>query len=655
MSTGFFGKVLWVDLSKERFEEMELPEKVYRQYFGGYGLAARLIYEGTKAKYDALGTGSVFGFFPGLLTGTSAPFSGRYMVAGKSPLTGTWGDANSGGTLSPEIKRCGYDAILFKGKAESPKYVSIIDGAKEILDASDIWGLDISAAEKKLQEKHGKTIKTAGIGPAGERLSLIAGIVNDNGRVAARSGLGAIMGSKRLKMLVLKGSEKLTFHDKEKFMQHVKEYILKDKGKDPGFIGKALVKMVPKISVMVRRLGINMNAAPPGLTRNLYKKYGTTTSNTVSVELGDSPTKNWSGIGYLDFPFERSNKIGASAIDEYHVKPYGCVTCPIRCGAIMKVPELNLEETHRPEYETCCSLGADLLNDDLLSIFELNELCNQAGIDTISTGATVAFAIECYENKILTPEDTDGLELKWGDSKAIVELVKKIIKREGIGDLLADGTRVASRKIGRGSEKYAIHSSGQEIAMHNPRVFASLAYTYAFDPTPGRHTAASVDFIDIGPVGSFMKGFSLPKDWKKNKELKEKAQMLTSAFHQSLSCIGLCMFSTIFGSYPGLELINSLTGWDMNADDFCENGWRIQTLRQAFTLREGVEIAKNVLNGRVVGEPPFEKGPTKGITVDYKDFFNGVCRELGWNPENGYPLEETLKKLDLEFVSKDMY
>jgi aldehyde:ferredoxin oxidoreductase len=195
---------------------------VYRQYFGGYGLAAKLIYEGTKAKYDALGPDSVFGFFPGLLSGTAAPFSGRYMVAGKSPLTGTWGDSNSGGTFSPEIKKCGYDAILFKGKAESPKYVSIIDGTKEILDASDIWGLDVALAEKKLKERHGKDIKTAGIGPAGERISLIAGIVNDNGRIAARSGIGAIMGSKKLKMLVLKGSERVTFHDKEKFTQIVK-------------------------------------------------------------------------------------------------------------------------------------------------------------------------------------------------------------------------------------------------------------------------------------------------------------------------------------------------------------------------------------------------------------------------------------------------
>jgi aldehyde:ferredoxin oxidoreductase len=296
-----------------------------------------------------------------------------------------------------------------------------------------------------------------------------------------------------------------------------------------------------------------------------------------------------------------------------------------------------------------------LLNDDLLSVLQINDLCNRAAIDTISTGATVAFAIECFENKIITMDDTGGLELTWGNSKAIVELVKKIIAREGIGDILADGSKIAAEKIGKNSEKYAMTSLGSEIAMHNPRIFNSLAFTYAFDPTPGRHTAASINFIDIGSVDKFQKGIKLPKGWKKDEKLKLKGQKTTTELHQVVSSSGLCLFSTLFGPYPLLELVNSLTGWDMTIDELLIDGLRIQTLRQAFTLREGVDIINNELPGRVVGNPPDERGPTKGITVEYKEFYKSYCKEMGWNPQNGYPLEETLTNLGLDFVIKDLY
>ena len=222
MVTGFCGKILIVDLSNESFDEEDLSEEVMRQYLGGYGLAAKLIYEKMAPKTDPLGPDALFGFFPGLLTSTVAPLSGRYMVAGKSPLTGTWGDSNSGGTFGPEIKKCGYDAILIKGVASSPKYITIIDGEKQILDASDVWGLDAIETENKLVEKHG-SVKTASIGPAGEKISLISGIVCDKGRIAARSGFGAVMGSKKLKALVLKGKHKLELADNSTLVAKTKE------------------------------------------------------------------------------------------------------------------------------------------------------------------------------------------------------------------------------------------------------------------------------------------------------------------------------------------------------------------------------------------------------------------------------------------------
>jgi aldehyde:ferredoxin oxidoreductase len=319
------------------------------------------------------------------------------------------------------------------------------------------------------------------------------------------------------------------------------------------------------------------------------------------------------------------------------------------------VPELGLDRTHQPEYETCSAFGSLLLNNDLMSLFKINELCNRAAIDTISTGATVAFAIECYENGLLTKEDTGGLELTWGNSEAIIELVKKIINREGIGDILADGAERAAEKIGKGSIKFAMTSLGQEIPMHNPRKFESLGLSYAFDPTPGRHTTASVDFMEIGNLEKYLKGFEYPENWKDNEGQKAKAQKLTAGMHQVISCVGLCYFSTLFGEYPLVKVLNALTGWEVDVNELINTGLRIQTLRQAFTLREGIEIANNELPGRVVGDPPDEKGPLEGETTEYKEFYRLYCREMGWNPDNGYPLKETLARLDLDFVIKDLY
>jgi len=653
MSTGFFSKVLWVDLTDETFKEQKLSEEVYRNFLGGYGLACKLIYENTKANYDPLGPDAIFGFFPGLLTGTIAPFSGRYMVAGKSPLTGTWGDANSGGFFGPEIKKSGYDSILFKGIAESPKYVTIIGDDKQIHDASDIWGLDVIEAEEKLKVKHGKFIKTAGIGKAGEKVSLISGIVNDKGRIAARSGIGAVMGSKKLKMLVLKGNKALPLANKDKLSELTKYYNSAKKVK-AGKLRKMIFKLIPGMPKLLRRLNIPLKA-PETMISQIFRMFGTSVSNTISAEIGDSPVKNWGGVGQYDFPPSKSMGISSVKINSYKIREYGCYTCPVQCGGILSVPEIGLEETHLPEYETCCVFGTLLLNNDLMSIFTINEMCNRHGLDTISAGGTVAFAIECFENGILTTKDTGGLELKWGNSEAIIEVIKKMINREGIGDILADGCKKASEIIGKGSERYAMHSAGQEIAMHDPRHFESLAHTYAFDPTPGRHTAPSVDFLEIGPVEKFSPGLKLPDKWKKDINKKYRAQWKVVSFYQVLNSLGLCMFSAMFGEYPLLDIIKSVTGWDISIDEMLKTGFRIQALRQAFTVREGMILAKNELPGRVYGDPPQERGPNKGITVDYKDFNEGVCKELGWNPENGYPLPETLKDLNLEYVIKDLY
>jgi aldehyde:ferredoxin oxidoreductase len=435
------------------------------------------------------------------------------MVVGKSPLTGTWGDANSGGTFGPALKTCGYDGILIIGKSKKPKYLSIIDNTIKILDASDIWGKDIIETEKILKKRHGNSIKTAGIGQAGEKLSKISGIANDKGRIAARSGLGAIMGSKNLKTIVLNGNKRVEIFNREKFYDLIKEYNKTAKIKPLNSMKKSFLGKMFGMVKSMRRLKIGMINAPD-LMRTIYRNYGTSIGNTISAETGDSPIKNWSGIGMYDFPYEKSINLSSINITKYKVKEYGCFSCPVQCGAILNIPELNIEEMHIPEYETCCAFGSLLLNNDLFSIFQINDICNRAAIDTISVGATVAYAIECYEKGLLSLEDTGGLELTWGNTKAILSLVNRIIMRDGIGDLLADGVKIAADKIGKESQPYAINSLGSEIPMHDPRYFESLAFSYAFDPTPGRHTTASIDFAEIGSYDKFEKKVTLPKKRK---------------------------------------------------------------------------------------------------------------------------------------------
>ncbi len=612
MSKGFFNKVLWIDLSNETFEDQEISDEIIRQYIGGYGLGIKLIYENMPAKADPLGPEAIMGYFPGLLTSTVAPLSGRFMVACKSPLTGGWGDANCGGYFGPEIKKCSYDAILVKGIANGPKIVTIIDGQKEIVDASDVWGLDIVELEAKLKEKYGN-VQAASIGQAGENISLIAGVVNDMGRVAGRSGVGAVMGSKKLKSIVLKGNQKIDLADKDTLVSLTQEYNERVKN------------------------------APPGMI-TMFKSMGTTLVNTVGAQQGDTPIKNWGGTVAEDFPMDKINKISGAEILKYKQKAYGCFSCPVQCGAIMKVPEVGIEETHRPEYETCATFGHMCLNNDLMSLFTVNDLCNRGGIDTISAGTTVAFAIECYENGILTKDETDGLELTWGNSSAIIELTKKIINREGIGDLLADGVKIASEKIGKGSEKFAIHAGGQELGMHQPKVYKYLGIAFAFDPTPGRHTTANVDMYGAGLLGKggLFEGFTLPRKYKRPGEDRNIAGRMVTGVFQFTNSIGLCEFIYMFQKYPLAELVKAATGWDLSIDEMIKTGLRIQTLRQAFNLREGVDILKNKLPERAAGAD---------IVEDYR----GVMEEMGWNPDTGYPTKDTLSDLSLDFVIKDLY
>ncbi|MBM4372243.1 MAG: aldehyde ferredoxin oxidoreductase, partial [Deltaproteobacteria bacterium] len=499
MPGGCMGRILWVDLDTGEIRREAVEDRVYEEVLSGVGLGARILYSRIPRGAEPLGPDNVLAFVSGLLTGTGSVLTGRFTVCGKSPLTGGWGEANCGGFFSPAMKRAGVDGIFFRGIADRPR-ILVVDGAQARLeDAGDLWGMDCVAAEDalkaRLPEQGGKW-QVACIGPGGERLSLIAGISTDRGRFAARSGLGAVMGSKRLKAIAVRGAVKIPVADKDAVTQLSREF---SEGLQKGdAVMKILGNRVFRFLGKVGRHGPVMRQ-PADAFRLILRKYGTSGLTTFSAENGDSPVKNFSGVGYRDFPMRLASKIGDDAVIRYEIRKYGCYSCPIKCGGIVAIPggPNPVEECHKPEYETLCAFGTLCLVDDLETILRINDLCNRAGLDTISTGTVCAFAIECFERGVLSEADTGGRRLAWGDAAALLWLVERIAAREGIGDILADGVRVASRRIGKGSEAWAMHAGGQELPMHDPRFDTSYGISYQCDPTPGRHTVAAATWSDL--------------------------------------------------------------------------------------------------------------------------------------------------------------
>ena len=664
MPLGYNGKILVVNLSESNWGIETLNEEVYRQYYGGYGLGVYYIYTHLKPGVDPLGPDNILGLCPGLFTGTATPFSGRYMVCGKSPLTGGWGNANSGGTFGPEIKKVGFDAIFFEGKAEKPTYL-FIDGKNiQLLDASELWGKDGVETEKIIEKIHGPRVKVACIGPAGENLSLISGIINDSGRIAARSGLGAVMGSKNLKAVCLrrnKESEKFELYDKGGLMNHIRQYNSKFKEMaKKGFITRIISNMGSFAPLMrIFKMGADAFDSPsmPKIIVQMFStsQLGTTSANVISSQMGDSPVKNFIGVGYKDFPMKSVKKISGKKIKKFIKTQYGCFSCPARCGAILEYEALPYaeKETHRPEYETCASLGCLILNDDLDLLIKANELLNRAGMDSISAGVVIAFVYECCEKGILTEKDfkcasyPNGFLPKWGDNTFLLQLLEMMVTREGIGNILADGTKSASEKI-PGSKPYAIHANGQDIPMHDARADPMLGVTYIADPTPGRHTAATLNMDKMG-VKHFLEELG-------TFEIKDEndlgiLQAKNAKFKQTIEANGMCILPLNMGPYPYLEIIQAITGWDISIDELLETGHRIQTLRQMFNARE--KAIRHYIAQRAIGSPPLTKGPLKGKSYDIELITQDYYEAMGYE-KNGLPKKETLELLNLNFAVSDL-
>lgn len=642
------GKILWVDLTKKTCTEESVPPEVYEQYLSGMGLAAYYLYRRIPANADALGPDNVLAFVSGLLTGAGSLMTGRWMVAAKSPLTGTWGDANCGGTFSPAIKQCGYDGIFFSGISETPVYLYVGHGFCELRDASDLWGKDTRETEDALRTAfNGREASVACIGPAGEKQSLIAGISNDQGRMAARSGLGAVMGAKRLKAVVLQGAYPITAADPQE-MKRLSDRFTRIVALTPPFLNG---KGAQILGILLRLMPLSMRQ--DGFLYKLFlQKYGTSGLNQFSIESGDSPIRNWGGSS-ADFPGKRSATINPDRIREREEIKYHCYSCPIGCGGYTKFNN-GQSETHKPEYETVLAIGGLSLNEDIESIFVANEKLNRAGMDSISAGGTVAFAIECYENGLISREDTGGLELKWGEPQAILKLLDLMIERKGIGDLLADGSRKAAQRIGKKSMQYAVQAGGQELAMHDGRNDPGFALHAVVEPTPGRHTIGAYLYYEMlqlwqrVPQAPKVKHLLYPKKSKYQANV-EKARWAAncSQFVALLNGAGGCIFGAFIGvhRFPIFEWLNAATGWNKTPAEYMRIGWNIQSLRQAFNDRENIPL-RHAINDRPLGRPPQTEGANRGASVPLEDLIHLYWQEMGWDTENGRPPESVVAELN---------
>jgi aldehyde:ferredoxin oxidoreductase len=620
MGNGYIGKLLDVNLTSGNISEESLGEDLCRDYVGGYGIGARLLYDRIPAGAAPLSPDNILGFLTGSLTGTPAIIGSRFVVVAKSPKTaGGWGDANCGGFFGPHMKFAGVDGILFSGASSYPVYLFINEGRAELLPAADLWGMGVSPLEDELINRHGKDIQICSIGPAGEKMSLAACIMNDRERAAGRSGLGAVMGSKKLKAVVVKGKMEVPVFDSEKIKALRKKYL---KEKTGAF--------------------------------EVLNHYGTAGITQGLVQAGDAPVKNWAGAGPTDFPSERARKISDDAvIGLENYKPYGCWRCPIACGGKVTqrsgdfALELNDGVGHKPEYETLAMFGSNLLNDNLPAIVKINEICNNLGVDTITVGATVAYAVECYENGLLTKEQTDGLELTWGNAAAIVALTEKIGKRQGVGEIFADGVNKACERLNRAGTDYAIHIQGEEIPAHDPKFMPGLATTYFLSATPGRHTQGG----ELNPSP----GLAIQELDKYKYDGHAKNHLTLVAAMEVCNAAGLCMFGYL--SYPWQAIpdqLTAVTGHEYNMQTIMETGIRIFTMRHVFNLREGINPLERNMPGRIIGEPPLKEGNVKDITVDYKTMTAELLEDLGWDANTTIPSEESLRKLGMDFLIKDM-
>mgnify|MGYP003969761083 FL=1 len=619
---GCTGKVLHVNLTTQSITE-ERPElTVYRKYLGGGALSLYYLLKEMQPDVNPLGPENLLVFTASVLTGTPAMGFSRYTVAAKSPLSGGFGESEAGGWWGPELKFAGYDAIVIKGRAKKPVYLCIIDGKAELRDASHLWGQYSKETQDMIREELGdKKVRIALIGPAGENLVKYACILNEIKHANGRAGLGAVMGSKNLKAIAVRGKNKIEFHN---------EKSVKD-------ISQSFIDSHKNSSDVLGELG---------------------TSGFVSAasELGILPTRN-----FREGTFKKAEAISGETMHEtIEVGRGTCYRCPVRCKRKIQVTEKQYlvdPEYGGPEYETVGAFGSLCCVGNLKAIARANQLCQAYALDTMSTGGAIAFAMECYENDIINSEDTKGVELKFGNSDAMLRMIEMIGTRIGFGDILADGVKEAAEKIGNGSHKYAMHVKGLSLPLHEPRGKVGVALAYAVSPTGADHQEAPHDPLFETKEGmAFANPLGIVEPLSSLDLSPKKVRMFVylQQLYNLFNSIGICNFTAHpWGpiSINGLvDYINSVTGWETSLWELMKVGERHSAMARVFNTRESMTSEDDMLPERLF--EPLQGGPHAGNKIDMEEFTQALktyYEMMGWD-EQGVPTHAKLQELELEWL-----
>ena len=614
---GLTGNVLEVDLSAGTWQKTTIDESIWRDFLGGAGVAAKLFFDKEDPDLDPLGPQNPLYLMAGPMAGTGVQGSSRFALCAKSPQTGIWGEATCGGNFAVELKKAGWDGIIFRGAAAAPTMLIIEDERIELRSADEVWGkdtFDTVDALKPILGEGPKKPKVLCIGQAGERLVKFAAACNDKADFAGRTGMGAVMGSKKLKAVVCKGT------------------------------GKVQVNNPEGVKAIKRKIGAQIKDSVPAQS---LKEMGTNSTMDLSMMIGDVPIRNYR----VGEDLEVAAAIGGPTMTElFLVKPASCLHCPIACRRVMKNDEgpYAMEEGPGPEYETVGSFGALCHNTDAAAILKMNEWCNRYGIDTISGGATIAWAMDCYNEGILSAEDLDGIELTWGNAQGILDLVHKIGMREGVGDLLAEGSREAARRVGKGSEKLTAEIKGLELPMHDPRGSHGMGLAYMMSNRGACHNAHLMHPVEQGMVVWEDVGFEADYDGLID-EGKAVAVRLAEDYGVQCNAIPLCVFDhwTYKGDDPYTAL-NAVTGWDLSLKDYLATGARIWLIKRALINLMGITAADDRLPAKVL--TPVPDGAAAGSVPDHDKLRREYYQVRGLD-ERGWPTRKALDEVGLGYVA----
>ncbi len=617
------GKILRIDLSKNEIVIKQIEEEVLRKFLGGSGLAVKFLYDLLPPGYDAFDPKTPLIFMTGPFTGTAVPGSALYNVVSKSPLTGfTVGRARSNGFFAPELKFAGFDGVVIQGKSESPVYLWIHDGVTEIRGAKDLWGKDTRETHDLIQKELGDPkIKVACIGPAGETLSKMACIINDRYHAAGRGGLGAVMGSKKLKAIAVKGRERVPVFERRNL----------------SIVRRDWQKIIlGRKSLFFKNLGI-------------YGTSGSTEYSEIRHTIGDLPTKN---LTTCVFP-QWANLSGEYVAKNYLAKkqPAQCFGCPILHDKIVEIPEGPYAGTYAfPEYEDLAAWGSNLGIGDTEAVIKITDLANRYGIDSVEGGYAMSLAMECYEKKLISKDDADGLELQWGNAKAVIQLLRKIIKREGIGDILADGTKRAANLIGRGAHDLAVLVKNMAPMQHDIRSDWGKLLGYTVAGTGPCHEGVGVYNLPDPEIG-------FPTYLPRFKTHRKAEAVRITQFKRILSDnLGICDFNKRGVPSKLVEkALKAVTGWDMSIEEAYEISERTIDLIRVFNIRNGLVPSDDWPSTRLLESPP--DGGSQGMTA--KTYLKGMVEDyynvMGWDKKTGKPFVSTLRRLGLEYTMKDLW